>query len=141
MGTSSTRTGTSRPCFMSGMCKSAAVHSSVVYRSRSKYAAENSATTRPARSNASLIAVTKLRPAAQSHTSSSTVYPVSINCQATHSAQARSAPAWLMKKSTRSASTHPVSPSKGACADQADSLRPRRGRQACICRLRPGPGR
>ena len=41
----------------------------------SKYAAENSATTRSHRSSASLIAVTKFRPAAQSHTSSSTRVP------------------------------------------------------------------
>ena len=53
----------------------AADHSSVVYRDRSKYAAENSATTRSHRSSASLIAVTKFRPAAQSHTSSSTRVP------------------------------------------------------------------
>ena len=62
----------------------------MVYRSGSKYAAENSATTRSARASASLIAVTKFRPAAQSHTSSSTLYPASINCQATHSAHAPS---------------------------------------------------
>ena len=92
-GTSSTRTGTSRPAATPGMCTSDADHSSVVYRSGSKYAAENSATTRSARASAPLIAVTKFRPAAQSHTSSSTLYPASINCQATHSAHAPSAPA------------------------------------------------
>ncbi len=75
------------------MCTSDADHSSVVYRSGSKYAAENKATTRSARARAPLIAVTKFRPAAQSHTSSSTLYPASINCQATHSAQAPSRPA------------------------------------------------
>ena len=84
-GTSSTRIGTRR--------RSAADHSSVVYRDRSKYASENSATTRSARSSASLIAVTKFWPGAQSHTSSSTVYLAASNCQATHSAHARSAPA------------------------------------------------
>ena len=63
---------------MPGTCSNAAVHSSVVYRDRSKYAAENSATTRSHRSSASLIAVTKFWPAAQSHTSSSTVYPASF---------------------------------------------------------------
>ena len=78
---------------MPGTCSTAADHSSVVYRDRSKYAAENSATTRSHRSSASLIAVTKFWPAAQSHTSSSTVYPASVSCQATHSAHARSAPA------------------------------------------------
>ena len=60
---------------MPGTCTSAADHSSVVYRSRSKYAAENSATTRSHRASASFIAVTKFRPAAQSHTSSSTRVP------------------------------------------------------------------
>ncbi len=92
-GTSCTRTGTSRPSPVPGTCSAAAAHSSVVYRDRSKYAVENNATTRPHRSSASLIASMKFRPAAQSHTSSSTVYPASVNCQATHSAHARSAPA------------------------------------------------
>ena len=79
VGTASTRTGTRQPCSLPGPCTSAAVHSSVVYRGRSKYAAENSATTRSHRSSASLIASMKFCPAAQSHTSSSTVYPASIN--------------------------------------------------------------
>ena len=92
-GTASTRTGTSRSAATPGTCTSVADHSSVVYRSGSKYAAENSATTRSARPSAPLIAVTKFRPAAQSHTSSSTQYPASVSCQATHSAHARSAPA------------------------------------------------
>ena len=56
-GTSSTRTGTRRPRHAPGTCSAAAVHSSVVYRDRSKYAAENNATTRSQRSSASLIAV------------------------------------------------------------------------------------
>jgi hypothetical protein len=76
-----------------GTCNAAADHSCVVYRSRSKYAAENNATTRPQRSRASLIAVMKFCPVAQSQTSSPTVYPAPVNCQATHSAHARSAPA------------------------------------------------
>ena len=75
------------------MCTSDKDHSSVVYRSGSKYAAENSATTRSHCPSAPFIAAMKLRPAAQSHTSSSTEYPASSSCQATHSAQARSAPA------------------------------------------------
>ena len=92
-GMFSTRTGTSRPCPVPGPCSIAAVHSSVVYRGRSKYAAENSASTRSQRASASLIASMKFWPTAQSQASSSTVYPASVSCQATHSAHARSAPA------------------------------------------------
>jgi hypothetical protein len=91
-GTSSTRTGTSLPWPAPGTAIAAA-HSAAVYRDGSKYATENSATSRSHRSSASLIAVTKFWPAAQSHTSSSTAYPASLSCQATHSAHARSAPA------------------------------------------------
>ena len=108
-GTSSTRIGTNLPSLRPGTFRAAADHSSAVYRDRSKYAAENKATNRSHRSSASLIAVTKLRPTTQSHTSSSTVNPACISCQATHSAHARSTPAWLTKKSTRSPPTHPVS--------------------------------
>ena len=89
----STRTGTSRPWSLPGPCSSAAVHSSVVYRGRSKYAADNNATTRSQRLSASLIASTKFCPADQFQASSSTVYPASVSCQATHSAHARSTPA------------------------------------------------
>jgi hypothetical protein len=58
-GTSSTRTGTSLLASVPGTCSTATDHSSVVYRDRSKYAAENNATIRSHRSSASLIAVTK----------------------------------------------------------------------------------
>jgi hypothetical protein len=92
-GTSSTRSGTNRPCPVPGAFIVAADHSSVVYRDRLKYSANHNATTRVHRSRASLILVMKFSPAAQSHASSSTVYPASVNCQATHSAHARSAPA------------------------------------------------
>ena len=92
-GTSSTRTGTRRPCparhvhqrrrpllaWYTGTARNtrprtapAPGHSGPAHRSS------------PARSSG--------RPA-QSHTSSSTVYPASVSCQATHSAHARSAPA------------------------------------------------
>jgi hypothetical protein len=108
-GTSSTLTGTSRSPAAPGTRASDADHSTVVYRSRPKYAAENNATTRSARSSASLIAVAKFRPAGQSNTSSSTLKPALINCQATHSAHTASWPAWLLKKSTRSPSTPQVS--------------------------------
>src|SRR5262249_29998544 len=90
-GTASTRTGTRRPPSTPGTCSTADDHSSVVYRDRSKYAAENSATTFSHRSSASLMAVTQFRPAAHSHTSSSTRYPAPASCQATHSAHARMA--------------------------------------------------
>src|SRR4051812_38117770 len=43
--------------------------------------------------------VTKFSPGVQSHTSSSTLYPASCSCQASHSAHAVSRLAWLMKKS------------------------------------------
>ena len=75
------------------MCTVAAAHSSAVYRDGSKYAGDSSASTRSQRASASFIARTKFRPADQSHAASSTVYPPSVSCQATHSAHARSAPA------------------------------------------------
>ena len=54
----STCTGTNR-CLPSSFLSSAEVHSSVVYRRSSKYAEENSATTRFAASTAPRILVTK----------------------------------------------------------------------------------
>ena len=88
----STCTGTNR-CLPSSFLSSAEVHSSVVYRRSSKYAEENSATTRFAASTAPRILVTKFSPTAQSQKSNSTVYPASTKCQATHSAHAWSRPA------------------------------------------------
>src|SRR3954454_7224201 len=49
---------------------------------------------------------TKSSPGTQSHTSNSTLYPACCSCQASHSAQAVSRPAWLMKKSTPRPLTH-----------------------------------
>jgi hypothetical protein len=92
-GIFSTRNGTRRPSVMPSARNAAADHSMAVYRDRSKYAAENSATALAHRSSASLMAVTKFWPADQSQTSSSTAYPASVSCHVTHSAHARSPPA------------------------------------------------
>jgi hypothetical protein len=62
-----------RVCPPSSSVTSAEVHSCVVYRISSKYAGENSATTRFAASTARCILVTKFSPAAQSQQSNSTV--------------------------------------------------------------------
>jgi hypothetical protein len=57
---SSTRTGASFPFAPPGTCPGEDDHSSAVYCSSSKYAAENTATTRSARASASFMAVMKL---------------------------------------------------------------------------------
>jgi hypothetical protein len=80
-------TGINR-CPPPSVLTNADVHSSVVYRLSSKYAGENSATTRFAAPRARRILVTKFSPVAQSQQSNSTVYPASTKCQATHSAHA-----------------------------------------------------
>ena len=104
-GISSPRTLSVRSCIR---CRASAPvrctspdHSSGAYRDGLRYSEDHRLNTRSPRFRPFLIFAVKFCPVAQSQTSRSTWYPASVRCHATHSAQARSEPAWLTITSFR----------------------------------------